>query len=166
MSGATRRQFVARTAAAGLSASLLGQTARPRPNVLFFMSDDMRPELGCYNSRFHAHTPHLDALAAAGVRFDRNYCQFPLCNPSRSSLLTARHPTTSDAASAFRHAIAFAPGLRVVDATVKDLAGAQRDVAVFAEELRQADVVGMRTAMSAPPQGRSVLPGLRLLEAA
>jgi len=94
MARATRRQFVARTAAAGLSASLLGQTTR-RPNVLFFMSDDMRPELGCYNSRFHAHTPNLDALAASGVRFDRNYCQFPLCNPSRSSLLTARHPTTT-----------------------------------------------------------------------
>lgn len=57
------------------------------------MSDDCRVELGCYGSMFHAKTPNLDALAKSGVRFDRNYCQFPLCNPSRSSLLTARPPT-------------------------------------------------------------------------
>ena len=66
-----------------------------KPNVLFLMSDDMRVELGCYGSRFHAETPHLDALAKSGVRFDRNYCQFPLCNPSRSSLFTGRYPTTT-----------------------------------------------------------------------
>jgi arylsulfatase A-like enzyme len=57
------------------------------------MSDDMRVELGCYASRFGAKTPNLDALAHSAVRFDRNYCQFPLCNPSRASLLTGRHPT-------------------------------------------------------------------------
>ena len=59
------------------------------------MSDDMRAELGCYGSRFQAHTPNIDRLASRGVRFDRNYCQFPLCNPSRSSMFTGHPPHTT-----------------------------------------------------------------------
>ncbi len=92
MNRSTRRAFLGEATAA---ASVLAQNRKSRPNVLFLMSDDMRVELGCYNSRFNGHTPNLDALAHSGVRFDRNYCQFPLCNPSRSSLMTGRHPTTT-----------------------------------------------------------------------
>jgi iduronate 2-sulfatase len=93
VSGITRRDLF------GLAGGtvLRGGLAAPerRPNVLFIMSDDMHVELGCYGSMFHAQTPNLDALAKSGVRFGRNYCQFPSCNPSRSSLLNGRHPTTT-----------------------------------------------------------------------
>lgn len=63
-------------------------------NVLFLISDDMRAELNSYGSKL-AKTPNLDKLAHAGVMFERAYCQYPLCGPSRASLLTGRRPTTS-----------------------------------------------------------------------
>src|ERR1700678_4338164 len=93
----SRRDFIGAVAAASAAATLprVSRAADPKrkPNVLFLMSDDMRAELGCYASMFGAKTPNIDALAKTGVRFDRNYCQFTLCNPSRASLLTGRKPT-------------------------------------------------------------------------
>jgi len=98
----SRRSFLTKTAGTAAAAALPIRAQAPalqsrkRPlNVLFFMSDDMRPELACYGSRFQAHSPNIDKLAAQGVRFDRNFCQFPLCNPSRSSLFTGHPPHTT-----------------------------------------------------------------------
>lgn len=62
-----------------------------RPNILFIVSDQHSPHvLGCAGNDLIA-TPSLDALAAQGMRFDRAYCQNPLCAPSRASLLTGRY---------------------------------------------------------------------------
>lgn len=61
------------------------------PNFLFITSDEHRADaLGCAGNA-SIQTPHLDALASEGVRFERLYCQGPLCQPARASLLTGRH---------------------------------------------------------------------------
>jgi arylsulfatase A-like enzyme len=64
----------------------------PKPNVLWICADDLAAyPLGCYGDKL-ARTPNIDALAKSGVRFDRAYCNSPVCTASRQSFLTGRYP--------------------------------------------------------------------------
>lgn len=62
-----------------------------QPNILFIAVDDLRPELGCYGET-HIHSPNIDRLASQGTRFDRSYCNIPVCGASRASLMTGLRP--------------------------------------------------------------------------
>lgn len=67
--------------------------AQQKNNVLIFLVDDLRPELGCYQNSM-VQSPNIDKLASEGVLFDKAYCQQAICAPSRISILTGNRPET------------------------------------------------------------------------
>lgn len=70
------------------------EESQSRPNVLLIVADDLNTRIGPY-SGLEYHTPNLDRLAAEGVRFERAYCQYPLCGPSRASFMSGMYPETN-----------------------------------------------------------------------
>lgn len=89
----TRRSFLGGLGATGLGAAPpMPPAAGERPNVVIILSDDQGwGDVGCYGAE-DAQTPHLDALAASGVRLLDFYANAPMCSPTRAALLTGRYP--------------------------------------------------------------------------
>lgn len=97
-SGMTRRQFLkamglgAAVTLPGCLSSARKTAPRERPNILFIMTDQQTLRaMSAYGNQYLS-TPHMDSIAANGVRFEKSYCTAPVCGPSRSSLVTSRMP--------------------------------------------------------------------------
>lgn len=72
-----------------------GPPSAPKPNIILCMTDDQGWGDVSYNGLKTVRTPNLDAMAAAGLRFDRFYSAHPSCSPTRASVMTGRHPNRS-----------------------------------------------------------------------
>lgn len=88
----TRRQLIQMPAFAPLLSAAPAKSGRL--NVLFIAVDDLNTRISAYHDPV-VKTPNLDRLAAMGVRFERAYCNYPVCNASRTSLLSGRRPETT-----------------------------------------------------------------------
>lgn len=64
----------------------------PKPNIVFFLVDDMGwKDLGCFGAKIY-ETPNIDKLCADGVKFTRAYTPISICSPARASMMTGKHP--------------------------------------------------------------------------
>lgn len=90
-----RSVFTIAALAVAAECTLLVSWANARPNVLFIAIDDLNDWIGCLDGHPQVKTPNIDRLAERGTLFSNAHCQAPLCNSSRTSLLTGLRPSTT-----------------------------------------------------------------------
>src|SRR6266581_3673042 len=88
-----RHFIVMALGAASCIASVPSSNAAERPNILWLIAEDFGNHLSCCGTK-EVWTPHLDKLAADGVRYARFYTTSPVCSPSRSAFMTGMYQTT------------------------------------------------------------------------
>jgi len=100
MTKTTRREFIQMTVAGATALSFpfiscSGNKRPEKPNILFIAVDDLNDWTGCLGGHPDVKTPNIDRLAQRGLLFQNAYCPAPICNPSRTSLLSGIAPSTS-----------------------------------------------------------------------
>lgn len=142
----TRRNFLGMMSAAALSTALppsleramasapLKSSPASRPNIVFFLIDDLGyGDLGCYGNTF-CETPNIDRLAREGLRFTNAYASAPVCSPSRASILTGQSPARLKLTQ-------WIPGVAYPHKKLREAASAQHlahGVPTIAQQLRRA----------------------------
>ncbi len=109
-----------------------------RPNILWLVAEDFGPHLGCYGTK-EVWTPHLDQLAADGVRYTRFFTTAPVCSPSRSAFMTGMYQTTIGAHQHRSHrddGYRLAEGVRVAPDWFRDAGYFTANVRTFPEALK------------------------------
>jgi arylsulfatase A-like enzyme len=95
-----------------------GAPAAEKPNILFIIVDDLRPQLGCYGHN-ETISPNMDRLAREGMLFNHAYVQVPVCGASRASLMTGLYPTRNRFVTYYSRADEDASGIPDLPAHLK-----------------------------------------------
>lgn len=90
-----------------------------RPNVLFIVSEDNSEQISCYGET-RVHTPHLDALAETGVRYDRAYVPYSVCSPSRAAFLTGLYTRQTGHIGLATHRFSFYTNFKTMPAYLRE----------------------------------------------
>lgn len=133
---------------------VVSQAPRRPPNIVFVVIDDYGwADSGCYGSVYH-RTPHIDRLAARGMRFTDAYAAAPVCSPTRATLMTGKHP-------ARLHLTDWLPGRRDLPAQMLSRPNIRQELPLAETTLAEAlQTAGMRPRRSA--SGISVAPASNL----
>ncbi len=108
-----------------------------RPNILWIVAENFDLDFGCYGAQ-HVHTPHVDQLAASGVRFTNVFSTSPVCAPSRSAFFTGMYATTTDMHNMRSHReddFRLPPGVRPLTHHLQDLGYTTANIKTIGERV-------------------------------